>query len=99
MSLIDKNTQRVVSTAYNTITIECAKQPTQGISVDIQAKPIYGEIMKLINFSSIVGGGSGTITYSWNYDDGTVSRTPRETTHIFTNSGTYTVTLTVVDAL
>lgn len=55
VSLIDKNSQKVVSTSYNTITIECGNQKSSSISVDIQAKPISGEIMKPINFSSIVG--------------------------------------------
>lgn len=86
VSLIDKNTQAIVSTSYNTITIECGNQKTNWISVDIQAKPISGEIMKPINFSSIVGGGSGIISYRWNYDDGSTSQTPKDTTHIFTNS-------------
>lgn len=98
VSLIDTSSQVIASTAYNTITIECSNQKTNWLSVDIVAKPISGEITKPISLSSIVGGGSGIISYRWNYDDGSTSQSSGDTIHIFTNSGIYTVTLTVIDA-
>jgi PKD repeat protein len=49
-----------------------------------------------ITFTSTVSGGSSPYTYSWNFGDGITSNLAKPT-HIYENSGIYTVSLTVTD--
>lgn len=61
------------------------------------------------SFASIVTGATKTVSfnntstngvsYSWNFGDNTAAVTDKSTTHVYTASGTYTVTLTVFGAL
>ncbi len=42
--------------------------------------------------------GEGRITFSWDFDDGSDPSTAANPTHVYEDPGTYTVTLTVIDA-
>ena len=99
MDLIDRTTRQVVSTASNTITIECSEQRARPpLSVGITANPLTTAIGNPIDFASVVSGGSGAVSYRWDYGDGTTSTSSGTTTHIYRDNGAYTVTLTVTDA-
>ena len=50
------------------------------------------------SFTSTVTGGRSPYSYNWNFGDGVVS-TEANPTHVYESSGTYTVTLTVTDAM
>jgi len=49
------------------------------------------------SFTSTVSGGRSPYSYQWNFGDGVVSNLANPT-HVYENSGTYTVTLKVTDA-
>jgi PKD repeat protein len=51
-----------------------------------------------VSFAGSASGGTGTLSYDWNWGDGTQDTTGTLTpTHTFGDNGTYTVTLTVTD--
>jgi hypothetical protein len=59
VDLIDRSTRQVVSSASNTITIECSEQISHPpLSVAITANPISTTIGNPIDFAAIVSGGS-----------------------------------------
>ncbi len=98
VDLIDRSTRQVVSTASNTITIECSEQRANPpLSVGVTAAPLTAAIGSPINFASIVSGGSGVVSYRWDYGDGTMSTSSGSTSHSYTDNGAYTVTLTITD--
>jgi fibronectin type 3 domain-containing protein len=52
-----------------------------------------------IAFSGSASGGTGALTYSWNFGDGSPATTGTLTpTHVYTSDGAYTATLTVTDS-
>ncbi len=54
----------------------------------------------LIFFSNLSSGGVLPLTYAWDFDnDGTIDATEREPWHRYAASGTYTVSLTITDAV
>ena len=98
MDLIDRSTREIMSTASDTITIECSStSATTSLSVGITATPLSTSVGKVVDLSSIISGGSGTISYRWDYGDGTTSTSSGNTTHIYRDNGSYTVTLTIID--
>lgn len=100
IDLIDRTSHQVVSSASNTINIDCSPSSgTQALSVSISADPIIANIGMPINFIPLVHGGSGTLTYHWDYGDGSTNTSSSPTNHIYENNGNHTVTLTVTDAL
>ncbi len=99
VDLIDRSNRQVVSRASNTITIECSDQQKKPpLSVAITASPLSTAIGNPIDFAAIVSGGSGAMSYRWDYGDGTTSSASGSTTHIYRDNGAYTVTLTITDA-
>jgi sugar lactone lactonase YvrE/PKD repeat protein len=52
-----------------------------------------------VSFSVAASGGSGALTYSWTFGDGTAGTTGANTTHAYATSGSFTATVTVTDAL
>ena len=98
VDLIDRTTRQVVSTASNTITIECSEQRANPpLSVGVTAAPLTAAIGSPVNFVSIASGGSGAVSYRWDYGDGTTSTSSGSTSHSYTDNGAYTVTLTITD--
>ncbi len=67
-------------------------RPDVTVSVAITAGPSP----LVIDFSSIVSGGVGRKTYSWDFGDGTTS-SATDPTHVFTELGTYVTILRVTD--
>jgi PKD repeat protein/type 1 glutamine amidotransferase len=67
--------------------------------VTASATPTRGAAPLLVNFtgSATDAEGDTPLTYAWNFGDGG-SATTANTTHTYTNPGTYTATLTVTDS-
>jgi len=98
VEIIDPATKQVVSTASNTITIECADTKTRPqLGLSITANPLTAPMNTPIEFTSLVSGGSGSLVYRWDYGDGNTSTASGKTTHTYTKDGSYTVTLIVTD--
>jgi PKD repeat protein len=54
----------------------------------------------LVFFSNLSSGGVSPLNYAWDFDnDGTIDATEREPWHRYSASGTYTVSLTITDAM
>src|SRR5207244_1125481 len=51
-----------------------------------------------VSFSGAASGGTGTLTYSWNFGDGGTATGSLTPSHTYADNGTYTATLTVTDA-
>ncbi|HTT35408.1 MAG TPA: PKD domain-containing protein, partial [Thermoplasmata archaeon] len=51
-----------------------------------------------INYNLTMTGGAGPFTFTWTFDDGSSSVATENTTHTFTNLGTYTVNVEIQDA-
>ena len=58
--------------------------------------PYTGKVNELIQFVSIVAGGTAPYTYTWDFGDGN-SSSESNPQHAYTSANIYTVTLTVVD--
>ena len=62
----------------------------------INAPSCVGRVCAFSSAGTIDPNGD-TITYAWNWGDGTANSTTANASHTFVNAGTYTVTLTVTD--
>jgi len=69
-----------------------------GLSVDIAANMSSGLTSEGFTFTPVITGGTGTLTYSWDFGDGNDSD-EAEPTHFYAEGGTYTVSITVTDEL
>jgi hypothetical protein len=97
VDLIDRSSRQIVSSASNTITIDCSTNTSQ-MSLDISADPLSANIGKNIVLTSLIQWGSGTISYRWDYGDGYINTASGNTSHAYRDNGTYTVTLIATDA-
>ncbi len=70
---------------------------TTDLWVQIFADPISGTWPLNVNFEWIVTGCEVNCTYNWNFGDGSTA-SGKDPTHIFTDPGSYDVTLIVTDA-
>lgn len=52
-----------------------------------------------IDYLATVNTSNNTLTYSWDYGDGTISNMTNNTSHRYETPGIYTVTLTVRDTV
>lgn len=73
---------------------------SSGLSATIQSSTTSGNVPLNVDFTAIAQGGVPPYSYTWNFGDG-VTQTTTETTisHTYTVAGTYSVTLTVKDAV
>ncbi|NDK10273.1 PKD domain-containing protein [Candidatus Gracilibacteria bacterium] len=72
---------------------------TEGLSVDIDATPIYGYEDLLVNFNARISGGQGPYTYEWSFGDSSTPFYASNIDHLYQSSGTYNVLLVVTDSL
>ncbi len=61
-------------------------------SPDAYAQPSY-----TFTNTSTVNDASNSLTYNWDFGDGTAASTVTNPSHVYTASGTYTITLTVIN--
>ncbi len=64
---------------------------------DFTASPTSANAGQTISFTNTSTGGSGSLSYQWDFGD-TGSSTNANPTHAYTAAGTYTVSLTVTDS-
>ena len=68
------------------------------LSASSIAGPQAGDAPLAVGFSSSAAGGVSPYAFAWNFGDGSTSTT-QNPSHMYITAGTYTVTLTVTDAL
>ncbi|HEX7831196.1 MAG TPA: PKD domain-containing protein, partial [Thermoanaerobaculia bacterium] len=86
-------TNAVGTSQSNTVTFTISTNTTNSPVASFTATPATG-VMNVTNFS-FTDTSTGTITSrQWNFGDGFAASTPTAT-HVYTNAGTYVVTLTV----
>ena len=66
------------------------------MSVAVTARPSAGPAPVTVNFTSSVENNNGTMTYLWNFGDGSTS-TEANANHTYSSPGTYNANLTVTD--
>ena len=80
--------------------LEVQHTGNQSPSVSLSAAPIAGNAPLTVSFSAAGADLDGdTISYSWEFGDGAVTDNVTETSHVYTEGGLYTVTVTVSDGL
>jgi PKD repeat protein len=59
---------------------------------------VSGKEGTAVKFSGSASGGSGSLSYLWNFGDGSTATGTLTPSHTYSTAGTYTVTLTVTDS-
>lgn len=93
LSIIDPATGKIVS--QPTATINIGNGNTS--SVALQPSKLIGNLHEKIDFWTTSGGTKWSVTYAWDYGDGTRATGSGKSYHIYDTPGIYTVTLTVTD--
>jgi PKD repeat protein len=91
-----KITETTTSTSTSTTTTSTIADPTVAA---FTFSPITPEVLQVVTFdasTSKPGTGRTIVSYSWDFGDG-VTKTGIRTTHDYTPSGVYLITLTVTD--
>lgn len=81
------------------LTVIVSEEPTPYLPLQItslNSSTNVGQAQLTVIFSAQATGGSGNYDFSWDFGDGQFS-TEKEPTHIFTNPGTFTVSLEITD--
>ncbi len=91
---VDGTANPIVVTKQNFIQVGNSGKPT----ANFQANPVVGTEQLNVTFTDL-STGTGVKEWYWNFDDGTnpPPKTNKSPTHIFTQNGTYTVSLVVKD--
>jgi PKD repeat protein len=84
-----------------TVTVNPASNPSSPVTAPIvnAGSDITTREGAAVQFSATVTGGTAPYTSSWDFGDGNKASGSLTPSHTYANSGTYTVTLTVTDAL
>ncbi len=72
--------------------------PPPSPMVTINAQPSTGYAPMEVNFTSSINTSATVVGYVWNFGDGNTPITAENATNIYTEPGTYTATLTVLDS-
>ena len=67
----------------------------EGIRADFSSNPTGGAAPLTVHFSSLSQPAPEIISYLWDFGDGTPTSTDTNPTHVYTQEGSYTVSLTV----
>ena len=89
-------TETTTSTTTSTTTTSTIPEPTVA---DFTFSPITPEVLQVVTFDASIskpGTGRTIVSYSWDFGDGLL-KTGIRTTHDYTPSGVYLITLTVTD--
>lgn len=89
-------TETTTSTSTTTTTTSTIPNPTVAA---FTFSPITPEVLQVVNFNaatSTPGTGRTIVSYNWDFGDG-VTKTGITTTHDYTPTGVYLITLTVTD--
>jgi parallel beta-helix repeat protein len=94
-------------TATLTVTDDDNKQESDSVTISVNtaqtivagivASPTSGSVPLTVSFTASASGGNPPYTYHWACSDGS-SSTQQNPSYTFTEPGTYTVTLTVIDS-
>ena len=79
------------------VSVGSAGQPS-GLSVDFSFQPSSPSVGVTVSFTSSVSGGNGPYTYSWDFGDSSGPDSNGNPSHGYSNSGTFSVVLTVDDS-
>ena len=71
---------------------------TAPLNVSVTATTTTGKAPLAVGFTSTCKGGVGPYNYTWDFGDGTAKSYEANPTHVFKNTGSYTVKLTVKDS-
>lgn len=85
---------------YSLSVTDACGSGTDSVSVSF-TQPVAAAFTSVTNFFDVnftnTSTGGGTVTYSWDFGDGSPASTAANPTHTYANNGTYTVTLTVTN--
>lgn len=81
----------------SSLTDTCTPTPWEAPEVSFSAAPVTGDAPLDVQFTSTVTG-TAPFTYAWTFGDGTTS-TEQNPVHTYASAGTYSVSLTVTNAV
>jgi PKD repeat protein len=89
---------KITETTTSTSTIPTTTIPAPTVA-DFTFSPVTPEVLQVVNFNAALstpGTGRTIVAYNWDFGDG-VTKTGIRSSHDYTPSGVYLVTLTVID--
>jgi len=75
-----------------------AEMPVDELYVDAEAEPDEGPPPLSVKFTSTVEDSTGTVTYDWDFGDGSPHSTDPNPTHVYQKAGDYVATLHATDS-
>lgn len=89
-----------VGTAQGAVVVQSSTGPsTSSLAAAALASTTSGVAPLTVAFSSAVSGAAGSVTYSWNFGDGSAVDTSANPSHTYTSPGSYIALLTATDGV